>query len=179
MKLIAFFFLNFEKFLNYNFTPLMKKIFLTFILILTQASCQKSKQVSKIVGTDWLLGQWENKSDDGNLLEIWEKKNDSIFIAQSYFIKGKDTLHSEKIELQQKGENLLYVSTIKGQNNDKPLTFARNPEIEKVLTFENPKSNYPKKIVYKTIAKDRILIEISGIQQGKPSAVRYSMKKTK
>ena len=157
----------------------MKKAIFLFVTILLFSSCQKSKQVSKIVGNDWLLGQWENKSDEGNLLEIWEKKNDSIFIGQSYFIKEKDTLHFEKIELQQKGENLLYVTTIKGQNNDKPLTFARNPEMKKVLTFENPKSDYPKKIVYKTIAKDRILIEISGIQQGKPSSARYSMKKTK
>ena len=156
----------------------MKKAIFLFVTILLFSSCQKSKEVSKIVGNDWLLGQWENKSKEGNLLEIWEKKNDSLFIGQSYFIKEKDTLHFEKIELQQKGENLLYVTTIKGQNNDKPLTFARNPEMEKVLTFENPKSDYPK-IVYKTIAKDRILIEISGIQQGKPSSARYSMKKTK
>lgn len=157
----------------------MKNTVAILILLLALTSCQKSKEVSKIVGNDWLLGQWENKSKEGNLLEIWEKKNDSLFIGQSYFIKEKDTLHFEKIELQQKGENLLYVTTIKGQNNDKPLTFARNPEMKKVLTFENPKSDYPKKIVYKTIAKDRILIEISGIQQGKPSSARYSMKKTK
>ena len=157
----------------------MKNTVAILILLLALTSCQKSKEVSKIVGNDWLLGQWENKSPEGNLFESWKKVNDSLFIGQSYFIKEKDTLHFEKIELQQKGENLLYVTTIKGQNNDKPLTFARNPEMKKVLTFENPKSDYPKKIVYKTIAKDRILIEISGIQQGKPSSARYSMKKTK
>ena len=157
----------------------MKKAILLFVTILLFSSCQKSKQVSKIVGFDWLLGQWENKSDEGNLLEIWAKVNDSLFVGESYFIKEKDTLHSEKIQLKQKGENLLYESTIKGQNNDKPITFARNPEIEKMLTFENPKSDYPKKIIYQRIAKDKILIEISGIQQGKPSSNRYSMKKTK
>jgi len=156
----------------------MKKTILILITILTFTSCQKSKQVSKIVGTDWLLGKWENKSDDGNLLETWTKVNDSLFIGESYFIKEKDTLHSEKIQLKQKGENLLYVSTIKGQNNDKPITFVHKPEIEKQLVFENPKNDYPKKIAYKRITKDRLLIEISGIQQGKSSSDRYSMKKT-
>ena len=158
--------------------PYMKKAILLLVILLLFASCQKSKKVSKIVGNDWLLGKWENKSDDGNLLEIWKKANDSLFIGESYFIKGKDTLHSEKIELHQKGENLLYVSTIKGQNNDKPITFNHNIEIEKQLVFENPKNEYPRKIVYKPIAKDRIFIEVSGIQQDKPSSVRYSMKKT-
>lgn len=156
----------------------MKNVIIALLIILTFASCQKSKEVSKIVGNDWLIGKWENKSDEGNLLEIWKKANDSLFLGESYFIKGKDTLHSEKIELQQKGENLLYVSTIKGQNNDKPITFKHNIEIEKQLVFENPKNDYPRKIVYKPIAKDRIFIEVSGTQQDKPSSIRYSMKKT-
>ena len=156
----------------------MKNAIYILVLVLTLASCQKSKEVSKIVGKDWLLGKWENKSDDGNLLEIWKKANDSLFIGESYFIKGKDTLHSEKIELQQRGESLLYVSTIKGQNNDQPITFNHNIEIAKELVFENPKNDYPRKIVYKPIAKDRIFIEVSGIDQNKPSSTRYSMKKT-
>jgi hypothetical protein len=157
----------------------MKKVILSLLIVLIFASCQKSKEVSKIVGTDWLLGKWENKSDKGNLLETWKKVNDSLFIGESYFIYEKDTLHSEKIQLKKKGENLLYVSTIKGQNNNKPITFVHKTEIEKELVFENPKNDYPKKIAYKRIAKDRLIIEISGIQQEKPSSDRYSMKKTK
>ena len=156
----------------------MKKVILSLLLLLFFASCQKSKEVSKIVGNDWLLGKWENKSDEGNLLEIWEKANDSVFHGKSYFIKGKDTLHSEKIELKQKGENLLYISTVKGDNNDKPISFKHNIEIEKQLVFDNPKNDYPRKIVYKPFANGHLLIEISGIQQDKPSSTRYSMKKT-
>lgn len=142
------------------------------------ASCQKSKEVSKITGTDWLLGKWENKSDEGNLSETWTKLNDSIFEGETYFIKEKDTLHSEKIQLQQKGENLLYISTIKGQNNNEQVTFLRNPEVEKVLVFENPKNDYPKKIVYKLISKDHLIIEISGMQQEKQNSTQYSLKKS-
>lgn len=156
----------------------MKNAIYILVLILTLASCQKSKEVSKIVGNDWLLGKWENKSDDGTLLETWKKVNDSLFIGESYFIKEKDTLHSEKIELKQKGENLFYISTIKGQNNDKPITFKHNIEIEKQLVFENLKNEYPRKIIYKSFAKDHLLIEVSGIQQEKSSSTRYSMKKT-
>lgn len=156
----------------------MKNPIYIFFVVLVFTSCQKSSKVSKIVGQDWLLGKWENKSEEGHLLEIWKKTNDSLFVGESYFIKEKDTLHSEKIELQQKGENLVYISTIKGQNNDTPISFYHNIEIEKQMVFENPKSEYPRKIVYKPFAKDQIFIEVSGIQQGKPGSIRYSMKKT-
>ncbi|TRX20711.1 hypothetical protein FNW25_13475 [Flavobacterium franklandianum] len=157
----------------------MKKAILLLITILTFTSCQKSKVISKIVGTDWLLGKWENKSTDGNLLENWTKLNDSVYDGQSYFIKGKDTLHNEHIQLVQKGEELFYISNIKGQNNDKPVTFIKKDTIAKQLIFENPKNNYPKKISYNPFSNDVLIIEISGIQQGKPSFDTYTLKKTK
>jgi len=157
----------------------MKKIALLLILVLALISCKKSNEGSKILVADWLTGKWENKTADGNLLEIWKKTNDSIYDGASYFIKGKDTLHFETIQLIQKGENLLYVSNIRGQNNDKPATYKLLNSTEKQLVFENPKIEYPKKIVYNQITKDNLGIEISGIQGGKPSLDKYKMSRIK
>ena len=156
----------------------MKKIAILFVLVLALTSCKKSKNTSKIVVADWLPGKWENKSVDGDLLEIWKKTNDSVYDGVSFFIKGKDTLHFETIQLQQKGENLLYVSTIRGQNGDEAVTFVHKPEIEKQLVFENPKNSYPKKISYSNQPNGSLTILISGIQQGKPSSTSYSLKKS-
>jgi hypothetical protein len=157
----------------------MKKTTLILLLSISLTSCFKSKEKSKITAADWLPGKWENKSTDGNLLESWTKLNDSIYDGQSFFIKGTDTLHAEHIQLIQKGENLLYISNIKGQNDDKPVTFIQNIKIEKQLVFENPNNEYPKKISYNPISKDGLIIEISGIQQGKPSFDTYTLKKVK
>jgi hypothetical protein len=157
----------------------MKKTISILFLILVFTSCLKSKEASKIIVADWLLGKWENTSENGNLSETWTKVSDSIFKGQSYFIKGKDTLHSEQIKLEQKGEALFYISTIRGQNNDEPIAFSQNDTIEKQLVFENSKNDFPQKISYIKITNDSIVIQISGIQQGKPSSAKYSMKKVK
>lgn len=157
----------------------MKKITLILLLTLSLTSCFKSKEKSKITAADWLPGKWGNKSTDGDLLETWTKLNDSVYDGHSFFIKGKDTLHFEHIQLLQKGENLLYISNIRGQNEDKPVTFIRNIKIEKQLVFENSNNDYPKKISYNPISKDGLIIEISGIQQGKPSFDTYTLKKSK
>ena len=157
----------------------MKKTILILVIAFTFASCGKSKEVSKIAVADWLLGNWENKSTNGNLSETWKKVNDSVYDGESYFIKGKDTLHFEKIQIKQIGEALFYIATVKGQNNDKAVTFKHNDTIAKQLVFENPKHDFPQKIVYSQITKDSIVIQISGIQQGKPSSERFSMKKSK
>jgi len=157
----------------------MKKTILSLLIILSFASCQKSKEVSKIVVADWLLGKWENNSADGNLSETWKKVNDSTFQAQSYFIKEKDTLHFESITLQQKGEEMTYNASVKGQNNDKPITFKLTNSTEKQLVFENPKHDYPKKIIYTQINEDNLVAEISGTLAGKSSSEKFSMKKIK
>jgi hypothetical protein len=150
------------------------------LLLLAIVSCKNSEtnEKEKIKKTNWLLGKWENKVDEGVLSENWKRLNDSTFQAESFYIKDKDTLHFESITLQQKGEELFYNATVKGQNNDKPVTFNMTSETDKKLVFENPKHDYPQKITYTLINKDSLVAEISGIQLGKPSSEKFGMKKS-
>jgi len=158
---------------------MIQKITLILILILSFTSCKKSetKEKEKIKLAEWLIGNWENNNGIGTLSESWKKINDSTLQAQSYFIKNTDTLHFETISLQQKGDDVNYNSTIKGQNDDMLIAFKMNLETENQLVFENPKQDYPRKITYNKITKDSIQIIISGIQKGKPSSETYPMKK--
>ncbi|MTH14124.1 DUF6265 family protein [Flavobacterium sp. LC2016-01] len=148
-------------------------------LIITFVSCQKKESVEKdkIKVADWLIGNWENKSPDGVLTENWQKLNDSTFSAASYFIKGKDTLHFESIVLAQLGETLTYKATVKGQNDDKPVSFPSTSETNQKLVFENPKHDYPQKITYTKGANNTLTAEISGNLNGKLTTERFIMTK--
>ena len=149
------------------------------LLLLAIASCKNPEATEKdqIKTANWLLGKWESKIDDGDLSESWKQINDSTFQAESFFIKGKDTLHFESITLQQKGEELFYNATVKGQNEDKAVAFRLTNKTEKQLVFENPKHDYPQKITYTLINKDSLVAAISGTQLGKPSSEKFGMKK--
>ena len=155
---------------------------MTLLLLLSAIfSCKNSEsnKFEKVKSASWLLGNWESKSTDGTLTENWKKLNDSTFHANSFFIKEKDTLHFESITLQQRGEELTYSAAVKGQNNDKAVTFKLTTATEKQMIFENSKHDYPQKIIYTQITPDSIVAKISGIQQGKPSSEEFSMKKIK
>jgi hypothetical protein len=81
----------------------------------------------------------EAQSDGGTLTETWKKANDSTYNGQAYFMKGTDTIHTEKILLQQVEDELSYNTTIKGQNDDEPVSFIltdRN-ETQLVLKIES------------------------------------------
>jgi hypothetical protein len=154
-----------------------KTIFI--MLLLAVVSCQKKESVEKdkIKAAEWIIGNWENKSSEGVLNENWKKVNDSTFSATSYFIKEKDTLHFETIVLAQKGETLTYITTVKGQNENKPVTFLSISETENKFTFENSKHDYPQKITYTKSANNTLTTEISGKLQGKLTKEKFVMVK--
>jgi hypothetical protein len=159
----------------------MKNTIVFSLIIFGFVACKESdsKEKDKISLAKGLLGNWENKSVDGTLTESWTKENDSTYRGSSCFVKNKDTLHFEAITLQQNAEKLTYQSTTQGQNNDKPVTFNFIVSDEKQLVFENLKQDYPRKIIYKQLSENNLIVEISGVQQGKSSAERYTMVKLK
>src|SRR6187402_1316220 len=149
------------------------------LFLLAIVSCKKTESTEKdqIKSANWLLGKWDTKTAGGDLSESWKQLNDSTFQGESFFIKGKDTLHFESIILQQKGEQLFYNATVKGQNENKAVAFRLTSKTEKQLVFENPKHDYPQKITYTLISKDSLLASISGMQLGKLSSEKFGMKK--
>jgi hypothetical protein len=157
----------------------MKKSIL-IIAIVVFGSCQNKsdKQFEKLEKMNWLIGQWENTTPEGYLTETWTKTNDSTFSGQTYFIiNKKDTVHNESIMLMQVDDELIYRPTVKGQNNDEAVDFKLTSEAENNFTFENPKHDYPQKIVYKKVNEKSLVATISGKQQGKPSTESYPMQK--
>lgn len=159
----------------------MKRTILTIAALtaLTVISCKKTERAEKtqIKLADWLIGNWENEMEQGTLLETWEKANDSTFNGKSYFIKDKDTLNNEVVMLTQKGDELFYIPTVIGQNNNEPVLFKMTKGSAKQLVFENPKHDFPQKIIYTQITKDSLVAEISGMENGKPASERYPMKR--
>ena len=157
----------------------MKKLILSLATLSIIACQNKSeKNFDELEKMSWLVGEWENKMPDGILTETWTKANDSSYTGKTLFIKDKDTLHSENIVLTQKGETLLYIPTVKGQNDNKPVEFKMTEsKTENEFVFENPAHDYPQKIVYKKVSDTNVVATISGKQQGKSSSESYPMSK--
>lgn len=157
----------------------MRQFILFSLFSLLLFSCTTTSKNEKIKASEWLIGQWENTSEEGILTENWIKSNDSTLTAESFFIKGKDTLHFETIRLVEKKGELVYETIIKGQNNDKPILFPLISETENELVFENLQNDYPQKIKYQHHSKSVITIAISGTQAKKVVSEQFKMAKVK
>ena len=138
------------------------------------------KEYNELQKATWLLGEWEKTDSLGTLKEIWNIKDDSTFIGQSYYIQNeKDTIHNEQIELVQDGEHLIYTATIKGENNDASIPFQMTNDQDSLLVFENPKHDYPQKIQYKLMKNHSLVAIISGKVKGRITSESYPMSKKK
>ncbi len=155
-----------------------KQIFFLSLIVLF-ISCNKTSNDAneKMKETKWLIGNWEQQTTEGLLIENWSETNDSTFTGQSLFIKGKDTIHHESIVLQQTGENIKYTTIIKGQNSNEPIEFKLNKSIDGALLFENPTNDYPQKLKYKLLPNKQCQIEISGLDFEEIKTEKYTLKK--
>lgn len=154
----------------------MRKLALLASLLLV-ISCKKDNLADKLNPAQWIVGNWEQKTDKGILTESWQRQNDSVFVGSCYFINESDTLHRETILLEQRADSITYSANVTGQNNNKPVPFTLTTANTNSLVFENPKHDYPQKIVYQKSKSNGLLVTISGILHGKKSVEKYNFSK--
>ncbi len=141
----------------------MKKLCYALSIVLL-ASCHNKPEnkFEKINQVNWFLGEWDNKSKEADFTEIWEKATDSSYIAESFVLVNKDTVFYEKIDLLERNDSLLYIVSVRNQNNEKPVAFHATSIKRDSITFENPKHDFPNKIVYRKIESDSMIATIYG-----------------
>ncbi|MGN7811331.1 DUF6265 family protein [Flavobacterium sp. 22076] len=160
-------------------------IFFTVLTLAIFASCKKetkpetpAKTYSKLAKAEWFIGEWGNKSADGELTERWKKENDSVYLGESYFVVGQnDTVFAEHVRLEEANGKLAYIVTVPGQNQELPVSFEMTSAADNQIVFENQKHDYPNKIIYNLVEKDSLIAEISGLKKGKPYTEKFIMKK--
>ncbi len=124
----------------------------------------------------WLEGWWENNVG-GVIFEEWKINADGTLSGTSGLIDNKDTLISETISLKQGPESLMYIPTVKDQNDGKPVPFTLTIAAGDSFVFENPQHDFPSKITYKKLSASLLTATISGKVNGEQRSAVIEMKK--
>lgn len=167
-----------------------KALLITLLSIILMTSCKKESQIevfgiktkkefTQLNKANWFLGNWENLSETARFEEIWSKVNDSTLLGESIVVMARDTVFYEKMDLFQKNDSLILKISVKDQNKEKPVSFYLTKSDDKELTFENPKHDFPTKIVYTKISNDSMVGAIYGKKEGKEVSETFPMKRTK
>jgi hypothetical protein len=114
----------------------------------------------------WLVGIWTLETEQGFVVEKWKILNDSALSGCSVFIKnGNDTIPQESLELSYRKGQWTYISTVQGQNNNRPVPFKMIFLKGTEFICENPTHDFPQRISYRRI-NHRLFATIEGRKNG-------------
>lgn len=143
----------------------------------TKATSKPIPVSASINDLKWLVGSWESVSLEEKSFENWKEVSETTLLGESGTIKGSDTVISETISIEQRGNELFYIPTVKDQNNGEPVSFKLSQASNGTFVFENAAHDFPQKITYTQKAPNILLAKISGKLNGKDHAVLFPMNK--
>jgi len=123
----------------------------------------------------WLAGLWQQQQSDGILYEEWRLNNDGSMSGSSGFIKMNDTIVSETISLEIRDGKVMYIPTVKGQNNGDPIPFTLTTATADSFEVENPAHDFPSRITYHKTSSTSLSAQISGMVHGNRKSETFRM----
>ena len=134
----------------------MKQFFVICLIVLSASSCktQHSFEDLKILFGTWKI---EGKAN----YEYWVNADEELK-GYSYKIVGEEKQVMETLTIKVVGGKVVYEALVPNQNNGKTIPFVLNTEIKEVLSFENNKHDFPKKIRYKKVDSSKLFVEVLG-----------------
>ena len=142
----------------------------------THTATDRDPSLSSI---EWLLGNWENVSPKRTLCEQWKKIDDSTFAGQSFVVKNSDTTYLESIRLQKRAGIISYNPTVPDQNEGKTIQFNLTAVDRESFTFENPRHDFPQKLVYMHKEDGSLHAHLEGVEEGKEKIEDFYMKRAR
>ncbi len=158
----------------------MKYLFLLFII----ATSFKKHETISVKQFLWLEGNWKLKDKDVH--EKWQLVNDTMmggigyhFIQEEHDEDETDIIFDESIRVVSRGEKFYYIPHVRNQNKGKEVEFEITSFTKNSFVAENPKHDFPQRIVYKLKDKKHIHAYIEGRQGGKKKRIEYHFFRTK
>jgi hypothetical protein len=145
----------------------MKKLFLVLVAAFSfGCTSPSSENQSSLHKLDWLLGSWKNVSSEGTVYERWSKASDNSYSGHGFMIVNNDTVFSERISIEQKGNNVFYIPTVRDQNDGKAVSFKLISNEGSEFIYENKEHDFPQRIIYKSVSPDSLYARVEGTDKG-------------
>jgi hypothetical protein len=140
----------------------MKKtfIFLCVIIFALSSALISFREINKdekiFEGLYIIAGSWTMKTGKGMIGEEWRVIDKHYLQSKGFFIKGTDTVITERVALRKRSDGIFYTSTAENQNNHQAVDFKLTSANNGTYIFENPQHDFPKRIVYSFVSNDSL-----------------------
>jgi hypothetical protein len=153
----------------------MKKAILFIGVAMIVVSCSNKK--NNISDFSWLSGKWSGIVNGSEFFEAWQPLQGNLLSGMGGAVMNNDTVFSEKIRIEQRGEDIFYTATV--SENGGPVDFKFTGYKSDSLVFENQEHDFPQRVVYFKHSNDKLYACIDGKKSGVYSRMEFSLLKAK
>ncbi len=112
-----------------------------------------------IADLNFLTGTW--KVEGKETYEHWEMIDNQLK-GSSYTIENGEKLISETLSIKMLNGKVVYEATVLNQNEGKTIPFTLTKNTTNGFSFENPKHDFPTKIIYQRISTTELVVQVLG-----------------
>jgi len=124
----------------------------------------------------WMAGSWELTTEKSRTEENWTKVDGGSLLGMSRTVAGGKTVFFEYLRVEARPDGVYYVAHPKARpGTDFKLVRCEGEE----AVFENPKHDFPQRIIYRKMADGSLHARVEGPREGKIVGQDYSYKPMK
>ncbi len=118
----------------------------------------------------WLTGCWENFSGKRQRDETWSKPVGGTMLGVARAVVDGKTTEYEFMRIHQEADGLFFTAQPSGQPQ---ASFKLVSLRDNVATFENPKHDFPQRVIYGLKPDGSLRARIEGEMNGKPRGIEF------
>jgi hypothetical protein len=123
----------------------------------------------------WLAGCWEHQESGFRREEQWMAPRGGTMLGMSRTVAGGKTVEHEALRIEMRDPDLVFVANPSGQ----PEAEFRQYELsDSVAAFEAPEHDFPQRIIYRLLDRQRAVASIEGEQDGLTRVIDFPMTRT-
>lgn len=124
----------------------------------------------------WLAGCWEMTRGTTVIHEQWMAPNGGLMMGMSRTVVRDSAREYEQLRIERRATGVAYVAFPSGQVET---AFPATALTDSTLVFNNPTHDFPQQISYRRVSKDSVIARIEGLNQGKPQAINFPMRRAR
>jgi hypothetical protein len=153
----------------------MRILRLLLTIACSLASLDARAEDSEVAALGWLAGCWSAEGAEAGSVEHWLPPAGGTMLGVSRTIKNGATVAHEYMQIRTVDGKLAFIALPSGQ---KETTFTLAKLGKGEVTFENPKHDFPQRVIYRSLPGERLMGRIEGVIEGKAKSFDFPMKRT-
>jgi uncharacterized protein DUF6265 len=139
------------------------------------SAAQLNTRVPSAAQLRWMAGCWERRRGARLVEEQWMTPRGGMMLGAGRTMRGDTLVEYEHTRIYERDGRLIFAAAPSGQP---PAEFEAAEASDSMVTFSNPKHDFPQRITYRRNGADSLFARVEGVEEGKLHGIDFPYRRT-